>query len=63
MARRKASERNVRSLFKLAGGKSFAMTLPIEVLRDWGWDKPRQQIVLTIDDKKQRIVIAAVDQK
>ena len=56
MARRRLEERNVRSLFKLAGGKSYAITLPIEVVRDWGWQE-RQKLKLTIDDKKKRIVV------
>jgi precorrin-4 methylase len=56
MARRKREERNVRSLFKLAGGKSYAITLPIEVVREWGW-QDRQKLKLTIDDKKKRIVV------
>ena len=56
MARRKLSERNVRSLFKLAGGKSYALTLPIEVVRAWGW-QDRQKLKLTIDEKKKRIIV------
>lgn len=56
MARRKREERNVRSLFKLAGGKSYAITFPIEVVREWGWQE-RQKLKLTIDDKKKRIVV------
>ena len=56
MARRKLEERNVRSLFKLAGGKSYAITLPIEVVRSWGW-QDRQKLKLTIDEKKKRIVV------
>ena len=56
MARRKLEERNVRSLFKLAGGKSFAITLPIEVVREWGW-QDRQKLKLTIDEKKKKIVV------
>ena len=56
MARRKLEERNVRSLFKLAGGTSYAITLPIEVVRDWGW-QDRQKLKLTIDEKKKRIVV------
>jgi hypothetical protein len=58
MARRKADERNVRSLFKLAGGRSYAITLPIETLRAWKWDD-HHELSLKIDDKRQRIVIEA----
>ncbi len=56
MARRKFEERNVRSLFKLAGGKSFALTLPIEIVRAWGWHD-RQKLKLTIDEKKKRVIV------
>lgn len=56
MARRKSEERNMRSLFKLAGGKSYALTLPIEVVREWGW-KDRQKLKLTIDEKNKRVII------
>jgi len=56
MARRKLEERNVRSLFKLAGGKSYALTLPIEVVREWGW-QDRQKLKLTIDGKKKRVIV------
>lgn len=56
MARRKLEERNVRSLFKLAGGKSYALTLPIEVVRDWGWQN-HQKLKLTIDQKNKRVIV------
>jgi len=56
MARRKLEERNVRSLFKLAGGKSYALTLPIEVVREWGW-KDSRKLKLVFDEKNKRITI------
>ena len=56
MARRKLEERNVRSLFKLAGGKSFALTIPIEIVRSWGWQN-RQKLKLTIDEKNKRVIV------
>ena len=56
MARRKFEERNTRSLFTLAGGKSYALTLPIEIVRKWGWDN-KQELILTVDEKKQRVII------
>ncbi len=56
MARRKSEERNVRSLFKLAGGKSYAITIPIETVREWDWQE-RQKLKLTIDEKKKRIIV------
>lgn len=62
MARRKLEERNQRSLFKLAGGRSYAITLPIETLREWGWCDGRQ-LKLSIDVKKKRIMVENLPQK
>lgn len=38
MARRKSGEINIRSLMVTAGGSSFMMTLPIEMIRELGWE-------------------------
>ncbi|MFH1956122.1 MAG: hypothetical protein ABIJ28_00520 [Patescibacteria group bacterium] len=56
MARRKIQQRNIRSISKTSGGKSYSITLPVEVIRRWRW-KNRQKVQLTIDDKKKRIII------
>ncbi len=56
MARRKIENKNVRSLSKVSGGRSYAITLPIDVIRRWRW-KNRQKLSLTIDNKKKRIII------
>jgi DNA primase len=56
MPRRKLEDKNVRSLAKTSGGRSYAITLPIEVVRRWRW-KNRQKLQLTIDEKKKRIII------
>ena len=61
MARRKLEERNTRSLFKLAGGKSFALTIPIEIVREWGWQN-RQKLKLTIDEKNKRVIVEKSDE-
>lgn len=58
MPRRNQANRNTRNLFKIANGNSYAIRLPIETLRAWGWE-PGQQCKLTIDDKTQRITIEA----
>jgi hypothetical protein len=58
MPRRKNSERNTRSLFSIAGGKSYAITLPLETLRAWNWDAG-MELTLKPDDKRQRFVIEA----
>jgi len=56
MGRRKIQEKNVRSLTKSSNGKSYTITLPIDVVRRWRW-KNRQKLQLTIDDKRKRIII------
>jgi len=56
MARRKIQQRNIRSLSKTSSGKSYSITLPIETIRRWKWQK-RQKVQLAIDEKKKRIII------
>jgi hypothetical protein len=58
MPRRLNTDRNTRLLFDLAGGKSKAITLPIETCRAFKWETG-QKFTLTIDEKKQRITIEA----
>ncbi len=36
MPRRKIQNRNIRSLTKISGGYSYGITLPIEVIREFG---------------------------
>ncbi|MFA6279150.1 MAG: hypothetical protein WCS97_03160 [Candidatus Paceibacterota bacterium] len=55
--RRKREEENVRSLIRMSNGKSYAVTLPINVIREFGWEK-RQKLELTIDAKRRRITIS-----
>lgn len=54
--RRKIENKNTRSLNKISNGRSYSVTLPIEVIRRWRW-KNRQKLQLKIDDKKKRIII------
>ena len=35
--RRKSEEKNIRKITKMAGGASFGLTIPIEMIRDLGW--------------------------
>jgi len=56
MARRKLEERDMRTLFKLAGGKSFAVTIPIDIVRSWGWQN-NQKLKLTIDEQHKKITV------
>tara|TARA_B100000900_G_C20414357_1_gene648214 strand:- start:563 stop:739 length:177 start_codon:yes stop_codon:yes gene_type:complete len=45
MARRKLEDKNIRKLSK-TGGKSIAVTLPIEIVRELKW-KSKQKVVVT----------------
>jgi len=45
MARRKIEDKNVRKLTKL-GGKSIAVTLPIDMVRALAW-RERQKVVVS----------------
>ena len=44
MARRKLEKRNIRKLTKL-GGRSIGVTIPIEIIRKFGW-RERQKVVV-----------------
>lgn len=50
MPRRQLNERNIRKLTKMAGGKSFGLTLPIEYVRKLGW-RERQKLVVQMKGK------------
>lgn len=54
--RRKLENRNIRKLTKMAGGSSYGITLPIDVIREFKW-RERQKLQLKIDKKKKRIMI------
>jgi len=45
MARNRFEERNIRKLTKIAGGTSYAVTLPIEYIREFKW-RERQKLVI-----------------
>ena len=55
MPKRKRFNKNIRKITKV-GGKSYAVTLPIEVIRLFNW-KERQKVVLKINKKKKTITI------
>jgi len=46
MARRPLKERNIRKLTRTGGGKSISLTLPIEYVRQLGW-QDRQRVVIS----------------
>jgi hypothetical protein len=45
MANKKSTERNIRKLTKI-GRQSIAVTLPIEIVRELGWQE-RQKVKVT----------------
>jgi len=49
-------KKNIRKITKIAGGSSYSITLPIDVVRAWGW-RERQKVILTIDNKNKVIRI------
>lgn len=53
MPTQKTQNRNVRKLTKIAG-KSFGLTLPIELVRSLGW-KAHQK--LTVSPKGKKLVV------
>lgn len=46
MARRILGERNVRKLSKVGRGRTMAVTLPIEFMRELKW-REKQKVVIT----------------
>ncbi|MCH8889217.1 hypothetical protein IID26_02220 [Patescibacteria group bacterium] len=57
MARRKRENYTVRSLNKISNGKSYSVTLPVEVIRAFRWQK-RQKLTLKIDKRRKTITIS-----
>jgi antitoxin component of MazEF toxin-antitoxin module len=56
MARRSIANRYKRNLIKIAGGKSIAVTIPIEYIRELGWDGS-EEVKVTLQRKNKRIII------
>lgn len=56
MARRKIGDENIRSLTKIGGGSSYAITLPKGVIKEFKW-KERQKLQLTINKRSKSITI------
>jgi len=58
MARPKATsgKKRVRKLTKVGGGKSYALALPVEIIRKFKW-KEKQKLTVTVDLKNKKLVI------
>ncbi len=57
MARRKITERNIRTLAK--GATSFYMTIPIEAIHELGWTKG-QKLRVEVDQRHDELVVRNV---
>ena len=55
MTTRKSEEKNIRKIAKL-GKVSYAVTLPIEAVRAFGW-KEKQKVILEVNEEKKTITI------
>ena len=53
MTRRKISDENIRKITKV-GGSSYAVTIPIRIIKDFGW-KERQKVV--VEQRGKEVVI------
>ena len=54
MARRKLEDRNIRSLTKASGGKSYTVCLPLEYIHKLKW-RSKQKVEVTL--YRDRLII------
>ena len=55
--RRKSGRENIRSLTKTGGGRSYTVSLPAAIIREFHWQE-RQRLELSFDRKRRRITIS-----
>jgi len=56
MARLSLNERNIRKLSRVGNGKTYTITLPIEAIREFGWQK-KQRLEVTMDKKNKTLIV------
>lgn len=56
MARKKLEERNIRKLAKVGGKRTYSVTLPIENVREFGWQEG-QKVIVKADKKRKRFIV------
>ena len=56
MPRKKGFNKNIRKLTKVGGGRTYSVTLPIDMVRDFGW-KSKQKLVVESDSRWKRLII------
>jgi len=54
MAREKLENRKIRKLSRVGNGKTYTITIPVEIIREFGWQK-KQKVVVEMD-KKNKVV-------
>jgi len=52
----KQGEQNIRKLAKVGGGASYSLTLPIEAVRELGWQE-KQKLTVDLDKGRRRLII------
>lgn len=52
----KQSEKNIRKLAKVGGGNTYSLTLPIDAIREFGWQE-KQKVVVEVDLKNKCLII------
>ena len=57
MKQEKIENRSIRKLTKVGGGKTYCVTIPIEIVREFGW-KESQKLVVEKYGKEKRIIIS-----
>ena len=45
MSRKSLEKRNIRKLSRVGGGKTYSVTLPIEIIREFGWRESQKLVV------------------
>lgn len=56
MSRKSLEERNIRKLSRVGGGKTYSITIPIEIVREFDWQEG-QKLVVEKYGKDKRIII------
>jgi bifunctional DNA-binding transcriptional regulator/antitoxin component of YhaV-PrlF toxin-antitoxin module len=60
MGRSRLDQRNTRKLFK-TGGSTYAVTLPIEAIREMGWQE-NQKVNIYKDPDSDRLIVEDWDE-
>ncbi len=56
MSRKTFDKRNVRKLTKVGGGKTYSLTLPIDMVRRLGW-REKQKLVVDFDEGGKKLIV------